>query len=76
MTLLHDFKNLYIKSLPFILSQTSYLGFLQELTNEPKTKNVIVYTGIGVATGILYPVSFPIIGYSLYTKKIKNGFDI
>ena len=70
MTLLHDFKSLYVKSLPFILSQISYLGFWQGLTNEPKTKNVIVYTGMGIATGILYPVSFPIVGYSLYTKKI------
>jgi len=67
----------YIKPLPFIMIQTSYLGFLMGITNNNNNNNnnckydsMLGYTVAGIISGITYPISIPIFcSYLLINKK-------
>jgi hypothetical protein len=49
---------------------TTYLGFLMGITNNKKCViKPLSYTGIGIISGIIYPVSLPIWGYYLLNNK-------
>ena len=67
--------NAYIKPLPFIMFQTSYLGFVMGVSNNNtnincKYASILGYTGAGIISGITYPISIPIFwSYLLNNKK-------
>lgn len=70
MSIFRLLKSNYMKPLPFIMVNTTYLGFLMGITNNKKCViKPLSYTGIGIISGIIYPVSLPIWGYYLLNNK-------
>lgn len=72
-------KNIYIELLPFFVPSTTLFGFVIGLTATPHSHNnkanesfmnVVGYTGIGIITGIFFPITYPLIGgYVLYKNR-------
>ena len=71
-------KNVYCSVLPVIIIPTTIIGIMtginSSLHNMSKNShiyfftNTIGFTAIGMITGILFPISFPILGsYVIYT---------
>ena len=71
-------KNIYYNILVITLPTTTTIGFIygmKENINNNKNNikllyftNIVGYTSIGITTGLFYPVSYPLLGYSLYKK--------
>jgi hypothetical protein len=74
------FRHIYCSVLPAIFIPTTTIGMLAGINSSlhdiNKTKNshihfftnTIGFTAIGIITGILYPISFPMLGgYVIYT---------
>ena len=74
-------KFLYIELLPVFAPMPVFLGFLSGMVVRDSRDNplellfnVIGYTSVGVMTGLMYPVTYPLLGgYVLYKnfKQIK-----
>jgi hypothetical protein len=72
----YRYKDLYFTPLPIIVAYTTIIGINtgNEANTMKKEKNstdlystLIGYTGIGMITGLTYPISFPLLGvYALY----------
>jgi hypothetical protein len=75
------YKELYINFLPIVLATTSFTGLFTGVHANAKYaskpidifSNILGYTSIGVTSGVLYPISFPLFGsyilYKNYTSK-------
>jgi len=70
--------SIYIDYLPIVVPATTILGFITGLASNSYTynplemfTNIIAYTTIGFITGLLYPVSYPLIGANLIIQKTK-----
>ena len=75
---------IYFNALPIFLMPSIMLGLATgmnsslELQQEKKTSidffvNIIGFTGVGIMTGFLYPISFPICGsYVIYRHITKK----
>ena len=71
----HFTKNIYIDLLPIFVAYSTLLGFMAGLSSKSggdKTPfdsfaNTIGFTSIGVITGVMFPISYPLLaGYVLY----------
>ena len=70
------YKKIYIEFLYPFLGYSTGLGFLNGITRNNGENhsidfftNMIGYTSIGIITGVFYPITYPLIGYYVYTKK-------
>ena len=72
------YRELYIKCLPFMTIYPTIIGINVGSTinnRNPDGKsfdiysNFIGYTGIGIMTGITYPISYPLLGCYVLFKK-------
>ena len=74
MSLLNLYKQLYIQTVPSITLSTTIVGAVTGITggkwDEPPLKRFITtvgFTSLGTITGILYPISLPILaGYVIF----------
>jgi hypothetical protein len=72
-------KSIYVNLLPLFVSSTTLFGLIVGMTATPyyrdnKAKdsfmNIVGYTGIGIITGLLFPITYPLIGaYVLYKNR-------
>ena len=68
---------MYTKLLPIMVIPSTVIGFCTGIHANSKTNtsfdmfsNWIGYTSIGIITGIMYPVSFPMLaGYVMYKNQ-------
>ena len=74
---LQSFKKLYFEYLPLFAKSTTtistFVAICNELSNKKKSPaeqvmNVIGLSTIGLAIGMLYPISFPLLGYYVSHK--------
>ena len=72
---------MYIDLLPAVLPFSTFLGFFSGLTFAGPSfqrkqfgllVNVIGHTTIGFVTGVLYPISFPLMGGYVIYKTIET----
>jgi hypothetical protein len=73
------YKELYIYPLPFITIYSTILSIDTGINKNKKNpeinsidiySNLIGYTGLGIITGITYPISYPLFGcYVLYKNR-------
>jgi hypothetical protein len=78
---MNQLKFLYVELLPIFAPMPMFLGFLSGMVARDGRDNpiellfnVIGYTSVGVMTGLMYPISYPLLGgYVLYKnfKQIK-----
>ena len=78
----YKYKELYIRYLPLFTIYPTIIGIDVGCTvnkRKPDKKsfdiysNVIGYTSIGIATGIIYPISYPLLGcYVLYKTRTDS----
>ena len=70
----HNFIEIYAGILPIFLIPTTITGIMTGITTSLNIKkplpffcNIVGFTGIGVITGITYPISVPLLsGYVIY----------
>ena len=71
-------KQLYFTFMPFMVIYPTLIGIDTGITTNKKHQhadpfvsyaNVIGYTTIGIVTGIIYPISFPLFGFYILYKK-------
>jgi hypothetical protein len=72
------YRQLYIKALPIISIYSTVVGIdtginvsrINPKDSGFKTYSTIIgYTGLGILTGITYPISYPLLGLMFYTSK-------
>ena len=80
----NNYKELYVDYLPIFFTSTTLFGGLIGLSSMYHSDTAVhfftrtvAYTGLGMITGITYPISFPLLSlYVLYTdnniKHLKN----
>ena len=80
---LHSVKKLYFEYLPLFAKSTTsistFIGVCNELYNKKKSPaeqvmNIIGLSTLGLTIGIMYPVSFPLLGY--YVSNENNKLPI
>jgi hypothetical protein len=74
------YKHIYFELLPVFVPTTALLGFITGLSQPgqpyfPKPldlfTSIVGHTSIGIITGIIYPISYPLIGmYVIYKHHI------
>jgi len=73
------YKDLYITTRPLMTAYSTIVGIeagitVNQLNSQDKSidrySTMIGYTSIGIVTGLMYPISYPLFGcYILYKKK-------
>jgi len=76
---IHYMKSIYVELLPVFVPSTTLFGFIIGLSANAYTRdtkptdsfmNVVGYTSIGILTGLLFPITYPLIGgYVLYKHR-------
>ena len=67
-------KHIYVDLLPIFVPYSILFGMLSGLYSPPDTKpierftNIIGYTGIGLITGIAFPITYPLFGLYVLSK--------
>ena len=75
-------KEIYFDLFPIFLPYSTLLGFMTGIYSIPSTgtnqpfnffSNTIGYTGIGIITGIAFPITYPLFaGYIVYKNVSSN----
>ena len=80
-SLFYNCKNVYFKSLPTIVTLSGTSGLLTGIgaynydVNNKKNITINAYTymighiSIGILTGLMYPISFPLCAYYVYKER-------
>lgn len=82
-SLFHNCKKVYLNSIPMMVAFSGTTGLLTgfgnykyDIDNKKTTINfytyMIGYISIGILTGVIYPISFPLCTYHLYKEKKDN----
>lgn len=67
---------MYLDLLPFFVVSTGAIGFFSgfiSCRSHNFFTNIVGYTGVGLLTGISYPVSYPLLGFYVLYKNKNNS---